>query len=65
MYLARAWLALWLVLHAQQGQTLVLEEISHTQVEPNPLVVRGVEHTNLDLLKQDSFYYSGMCESGC
>ncbi|RAQ52236.1 hypothetical protein AFGD_008721 [Aspergillus flavus] len=59
MYLARAWLALWLVLHAQQGQTLVLEEISHTQVEPNPLVVRGVEHTNLDLLKQDSFYYSG------
>ncbi|KOC17177.1 hypothetical protein AFLA70_216g001581 [Aspergillus flavus AF70] len=59
MYLARAWLALWLVLHAQQGQSLVLEEISHMQVEPNPLVVRGVEHTNLDLLKHDSFYYSG------
>ncbi|KAE8362195.1 hypothetical protein BDV27DRAFT_159980 [Aspergillus caelatus] len=59
MHLVRAWLASWLVLHAQKGLSLVFEEISHLQVEPHPLTLRGSEYSNLDLLKQDSFYYSG------
>ncbi|KAB8255072.1 hypothetical protein BDV32DRAFT_154600 [Aspergillus pseudonomiae] len=59
MHPVRAWLASWLMLHAQQGLSLVFEEISHLQVEPHSLAVRGSGYSNLDLLKQDSFYYSG------
>ncbi|KAE8386702.1 hypothetical protein BDV23DRAFT_187009 [Aspergillus alliaceus] len=59
MRLFRASLASCILLHAQQGLSLVYEEINPLEVEPHPLVVRGSAYSNLDLLKHNSFYYSG------